>query len=596
MSAYTAPLADMEFALREIAGMEDLAELPKFAHAESDLTHQILEEAGKFAAQVLNPLDQGGDEVGAQIENGVVRTPPGFADAYRQFGEAGWISLQFEEENGGQSLPSVLQVATGEMWNAANMSFALCPLLNQGASDVLERRGTPEQQEIYLKRMIAGEWTGTMNLTEPQAGTDLGSIRTKSERQGDHYLIKGQKIYITYGEHDMSENIIHLVLARSPDGPPGPKGLSLYLVPKFLVNPDGSLGRRNDLRAVSLESKIGIHGSPTCVMSYGDNEGAVGYLIGEENKGLENMFIMMNNARLMVGLQGVSIADRAYQQAAQYAKDRVQSRAVEGSAGPVAIIQHPDVRRMLMDMRAHVEAMRALTYLTAAELDRGAADPDPERAAAAQAMAELLIPVVKAYNTDRGVEIASTNVQIHGGMGFIEDTRAGQLYRDSRILPIYEGANGIHALDLVGRKVARDGGAAAARLIAQARAEVDALTGDSDARLGRIADRLATALDSLEACTDWVVTTMRDDPRRGASGSSPYLKLMGVTVGGWLLAKGAGIARRALDAGEGDGAFLDDKITTAEFFAQHHLSQVPALAIQVTEGGDTVLALDEARF
>ena len=596
MSAYTAPLAEMEFTLHQIAGMDTLASLPKFAHAEADLISQILEEAGKFASNVLNPLDQSGDTVGAQIENGVVRTPPGFADAYQQFAEAGWVSLQFDEAQGGQSLPSVLQVATAEMWNAANMAFSLCPLLSQGASDVLERKGSSDQQEIYLRRMLAGEWTGTMNLTEPQAGTDLGSIRTKSERQGDHYLITGQKIYITYGEHDMCANIIHLVLARSPDGPPGSKGLSLFLVPKFLANPDGSLGQRNDLRAVSIENKIGIHGSPTCVMSYGDNGGAVGYLIGEENKGIENMFIMMNNARLMVGLQGLAVADRAYQQAAQYAKDRVQGRAVEGSAGSVAIIQHPDVRRMLMDMRSQIEAMRGLTYLAAAELDRANAETDAERAAAAQARAELLIPIVKAYNTDRGVEIASTNVQVHGGMGFIEDTGAGQIYRDARILPIYEGANGIHALDLIGRKIARDGGAAAADIIADARAEVDALTGSSDARLARIADRLSAALDAAEQCTDWVATTMKQDPRLAASGSATYLKMMGVTLGGWLLAKGARIADAAIAGGACDADFMNDKITTADYFAQHHLTQVPAMTIPVIEGGAAVLALDAERF
>ena len=596
MSAYTAPLADMEFTLQEIAGMQGLATLPKFAHAEADLVSQILEEAGKFASNVLNPLDRSGDEIGAQIENGVVRTPPGFSDAYQQFAEAGWVSLQFDEAHGGQSLPSVLQVATAEMWNAANMAFSLCPLLNQGASDVLERKGTPDQQEVYLRRMLSGEWTGTMNLTEPQAGTDLGSIRTKSVRQGDHYLITGQKIYITYGEHDMCANIIHLVLARSPDGPPGSKGLSLFLVPKFLANPDGSLGQRNDLRAVSIENKIGIHGSPTCVMSYGDNGGAVGYLIGAENKGIENMFIMMNNARLMVGLQGLALADRAYQQAAQYAKDRVQSRAVEGSAGSVPIIQHPDVRRMLMDMRSQVEGMRGLTYLAAAELDRANADHDPERAAAAQSRAELLIPIVKAYNTDRGVEIASTNVQVHGGMGFIEDTGAGVIYRDARILPIYEGANGIHALDLIGRKIARDGGATAAEVIAEARAEVDALTGNSDARLARIADRLSTALDAAEQCTDWIAQMMGQDPRVAASGSATYLKMLGITFSGWVLAKGARAARTALDGGNCDAAFMDDKITTAEYFAQYHLTQVPAMAVPITEGGAAVLALDAQRF
>lgn len=596
MAAYIAPLAEMEFTLHEIAGMDRLAALPKFAHAEADLVSQILKEAGKFASNVLNPLDHSGDTIGAQIENGVVRTPPGFADAYQQFAEAGWVSLQFDEVHGGQSLPSVLQVATAEMWNAANMAFSLCPLLNQGASDVLERKGTAAQQEIYLRRMLAGEWTGTMNLTEPQAGTDLGSIRTKSERQGDHYLITGQKIYITYGEHDMCSNIIHLVLARSPDGPPGSKGLSLFLVPKFLANPDGSLGQRNDLRAVSIENKIGIHGSPTCVMSYGDNDGAVGYLIGEENKGIENMFIMMNNARLMVGLQGLALADRAYQQAAQYAKDRFQGRAVEGSAGSVAIIQHPDVRRMLMDMRSHVEAMRGLTYLAAAELDCANAETDPELAATAQGRAELLIPIVKAYNTDRGVEIASTNVQVHGGMGFIEDTGAGQIYRDARILPIYEGANGIHALDLIGRKIARDGGAAAAQVIAEARKEVDALTGNSDGRLARIADRLSKALDAAEQCTDWVASTMKRDPRLAASGSATYLKMMGVTLGGWLLAKGARIAEAAIASGQCDADFMNDKITTADYFAQYHLTQVPAMAIPVIEGGDAVLALDIERF
>jgi len=458
MADYRAPLADMRFVLDEVVGLGEIAQLPGYEEASPDLVDAVLAEAGKVAAEVVGPLNRVGDTQGAVLENGVVRTPEGFKSAYRTFVDGGWNGLACDPAYGGQGLPFVLSTAVTEIWDAANTAFALCPMLTQGAVEAIRAHATRALKDAYLPKLVSGEWTGTMNLTEPQAGTDVGALRTRAVPEGDHYRITGTKIFITYGDHDYTDNIIHLVLARLPDALPGVKGISLFLVPKVLVNADGSLGAGNDVRCVSLEHKLGIHASPTCVLSFGDDGGALGYLVGEENKGMACMFTMMNAARLNVGLLGLGTAERAYQQAADYARERVQSRDLAGGAAPVTIIHHPDVRRMLMTMKAHIEAMRALSYTMAGAIDRARRSPDEAARRQAQAEVDILTPVVKAWCTDVGCALTSIGIQIHGGMGFIEETGAAQHYRDGRIHPIYEGTNGIQALDLMGRKLLRDGG------------------------------------------------------------------------------------------------------------------------------------------
>jgi alkylation response protein AidB-like acyl-CoA dehydrogenase len=598
MDSYAPPLRDMRFVINKVVGLDAVKALPGLEGAERELIDQILEEGGKLAANVLAPINTIGDRQGARIENGVVRPADGFADAYRQFVEGGWNGAAFDEEWGGMNLPWLVTTALQEMWQAANLAFGLCPLLTQAAIDALREVGTDEQKALYLPKLVTGEWTGTMNLTEPQAGTDLAAIRTKAERADDGtYRIRGQKIYITWGDHDMTDNIVHLVLARSPDDIPGTKGLSLYIVPKFILDADGKPGVRNDLKPLSLEHKLGIHGSPTCVMAYGEEEGAVGYLVGEENRGIEYMFIMMNNARLAVGLQGLAMAERAYQQAVDYARNRVQSRALAGSSGPVAIINHPDVRRMLMTMRAQIEAMRGLIYEVAAQTDIANREPDESRAKAAQKRVDLLIPVVKAWCTDVGVEICSTNVQVHGGMGFVEETGAAQHYRDVRITPIYEGTNGVQALDLVGRKVARDGGEGVASLLADIDATLDALkAGGDDTTLAATHKRLLAARSALAEATDWVVATMPKDALSGAAPSALYLKLMGITAGGWLMARSALAVRAAQEAGQEDPAYLESKLTTVRHYADHILTQAPSLVDAITTGGETIMAMAADQF
>ncbi|MEP3112478.1 acyl-CoA dehydrogenase [Nisaea sp.] len=596
MSVYSAPLDDMRFTLREIVGYDKIAALPGFDGADEALADQILEEAGKFSRDVLAPLNKIGDQEKARLENGVVRPAEGFAEAYGQFWQGGWNAMPFEEEFGGQNLPMSLTTAVWEMWNASNLAFTLCPLLTQAGIEAMSKHASAEQKEKYLHKLVSGEWTGTMNLTEPQSGTDLGSIRTRSERHGDHYRLKGQKIYITWGEHDMTDNIVHLVLARSPDGPPGSKGLSLFIVPKFLVNDDGSLGDRNDVRVVSLEHKLGIHGSPTCVMSYGDNDGAIAYMIGEENRGIEYMFVMMNNARLAVGLQGLAIAERAYQQAVSFARDRVQSRAIQGSEGPVAIIQHPDVRRMLLDMKSQIEGMRGLCYYTAAEIDRANRHTDPDAKARAQRRVDLMIPVVKSWCTDTGLAITSTNIQIHGGMGFIEETGAAQHYRDARITTIYEGTNGVQAMDLIGRKVARDGGEAAKELFADIRADLEPLRVSDELSARSIVRNMDTALAAAEDAVQWLVTTFPNDAAKAASGGVSFQNLMGLLCAGWLLARGVKAASEQKQNANGNAAFLESKLISARFFADYHLSQAPSLLTQMTESGDSVMAMALDQF
>lgn len=591
---YTAPLKDMKFVLDQICGLDSLAQTA-FPDLSDDLVDAILEEAGKFASGVFAPLNRVGDEHGAVLENGVVRLPEGFKDAYRQFVEGGWNCLSGTPDYDGQGLPFVLQTAVQEAVTSANMAFSLCPLLSQGAIEALTTHGTDEQKSTYLHKLISGEWTGTMNLTEPQAGSDVGALKTRAERQADgSYKIKGTKIFITWGEHDCADNIIHLVLARLPDAPAGTKGISLFLVPKFLVNTDGSLGKRNDLRCVSLEHKLGIHASPTCVMSYGDNDECVGYLIGEENRGMACMFTMMNNARIGVGLQGVAIAERAYQAALTYAKDRIQSAKFGTRGGGVPIIEHADVRRMLMTMKAQIEAARAIVYLTAVSVDRAHHGADEATRRAGQGMADLLTPIAKAFGTDVGVDVSSLAVQVHGGMGYIEETGAAQHYRDARIAPIYEGTNGIQALDLVGRKLGLDGGAHWQDLFADMRADIASLDGHDN--IIAIKAYLEDGLDALDAATRWLATQDMSAANHIAAGATPYLRMFALVLGGYLLAKEAVAAAQLLDKGEGDSTYLKAKIATARFFAEQLLPQATALHGPVTRGADMLYALDEDAF
>ena len=584
---YTAPINDMRFALDAIAQLPEIARLPGYEEATPDLVSAILEEAGKLAGEVLAPLNHPGDREGSVFENGVVRTPEGFQDAYRQFVDGGWNALPFDPDFGGQGLPWSLATAVQEMWQAANLSFGLCPLLTAGAVELLQAHGSDDQKTDYLAQLISGVWTGTMNLTEPQAGSDVGALKTRAIPNGDHYLITGQKIYITWGEHDCADNIVHMVLARLPDAPEGTKGISLFLVPKFLVNEDGSLGPRNDLRCVSIEHKLGIKASPTAVMSYGDSGGAVGYLVGAENQGMACMFTMMNNARLAVGIQGVALAERAYQQARAFAFDRTQSRALDGGPEPAKIIRHPDVRRMLATMKARTEAARALTYWAAAALDRAKAEPDGTRRAAAQARIDLLIPIVKSWCTDIACEVSSLGVQVHGGMGFIEETGAAQHFRDARILPIYEGTNGIQALDLLGRKLLRDKGAALTALIAELRDGLPATDGPTE--LVALHAPLAEAVDTLENVTAWLLDAGAESLPKGAAAAMPYLNLCGSVLGGWLLARGAAAAG-------GDAALRGARVKTARFYADNLLGEAAGLARAVTRGAESTLAFADDDF
>ncbi|MFQ5617565.1 MAG: acyl-CoA dehydrogenase [Rhodospirillales bacterium] len=590
MTSYAAPLADMRFVIHELAGLDAVAALPGCADATPDLVDAILEQAAKFGGDVLAPLNQPGDRQGCVFENGVVRTPDGFVDAYARFVDGGWNGVPFDPEYGGQGLPWLVSTAVSEIWQAANMAFSICPMLNQGAVELISNHGSAEQKALFLPRMISGEWSGAMALTEPQAGSDLAQVRTKAVPDGDHYRVSGQKIFITYGEHDLAPNIIHMVLARIEGAPPGIKGISLFIIPKFLPGGDGTLGERNDLRCVSIEHKLGIHASPTAVMSYGDGGGAIGYLVGEENRGIECMFTMMNAARLGVGLEGVGIAERAYQQARAFALERIQGRALGGGgADPVAIVEHPDVRRMLLSMRAQTEAARALAYFVAACLDMARRHPDEKVRRRRQTLVDLLTPVVKAWSTDTGIEVANTGIQVHGGMGYVEETGAAQHLRDARIAAIYEGTNGIQANDLVGRKVARDNGAGANAFIAMVREldrELAAAPGDD---IAAIRARLAGGADALAGATRWLVETYPSDPRSVAAGAVHYLRLLGIVAGGWLMARAALIAAAGPAAGGGDPDFLGAKMVSARFFADHVLVQAGTLATVFTQGAAFVL-------
>jgi len=593
MSEYKAPLRDMHFVLQELAGLAEIAKLPGCEEINAQLVDQILEESAKFASGVLSPLNKPADREGSTWDKGKVITPKGFKEAYRQFVEAGWNALQAPAEHGGQGLPKIVSTPVVEMWKSANLSFSLVTMLTAGAVEALILRGTEEQKKQYLPKMIAGSWTGTMNLTEPQAGTDLGLVRTKAVREGDHYRVSGQKIFITYGEHDLAENIVHLVLARVEGAPEGVRGISMFLVPKFLVNADGSLGQRNEVQCASIEHKLGIHASPTAVLIY---ENAVGYLVGEENRGLEYMFIMMNLARFAVGMEGLAISERAYQQALAYAKERVQSRDVAGGGKAVTIIHHPDVRRMLMSMKSQTEAMRALCYVVAAAVDKSLRHPDTEERARNQAFVDLMIPIVKGWFTETGIEIASTGIQVHGGMGFIEETGAAQHLRDARITTIYEGTTGIQANDLIGRKIAREGGATAKEVIGVMRAVEAELGKAAGEDMAATREAFSAALTAAEECVSWMVIAYGNDIKAAHAGAVPFLKLMGIVCGGWQMARAALVARQRLSEGKGDKSFYEAKIKTARFYADHMLTQAPGLRNTIVHGAAGVMALSEDQF
>ena len=560
----------------------------------------ILEEASKFATDVLDPLNVVGDQVGAQRQDdGTVKMPPGFMEAYRQFCDNGWLGLGKNPEFGGQGLPQLVSTAVEEMWHASNLAFNLCGMLTQGAIEAIELRGSDELKHTFLPNMVAGTWTGTMNLTEPQAGSDLAAVRTRAVPQGDGtYKLYGQKIFITYGDHDYTENIIHLVLGRTPTAPEGVKGISLFVVPKVLVNADGSLGARNDVHCVSIEHKLGIHASPTAVMAYGDHGGAVGYLVGEENRGLEYMFIMMNLARFSVGMEGVGVAERSYQRAVAYARDRVQGKTRRSRQGVASapIIEHPDIRRMLMTMRAQVEALRAVAYVTAAAMDNASRHPDAEARKRHQAFADLMIPIVKGCSTEAAQEITSLGVQVHGGMGYIEETGAAQHFRDARITTIYEGTTGIQANDLIGRKTARDGGATARAIAGEIDKVAKELSAHADASLKAIGARLTAAAAALRTAIDWMVPAVGGQARAAQAGAVAYLRLWGLVAGGWQMGRAALVAAGHLQKGTGDPAFLNAKIATARYYAQCLLPQAAGLTSTITEGGESALALAAEQF
>ena len=594
---YNAPLKDMLFVINELANLSEINQLPGCEDATPDTVEAVLEENAKFCGEVVAPLNHPGDKEPSFWHDGQVTTSKGFKEAFRSFADAGWQGVQHPAEFGGQGLPKLVATPCIEMLNSANIAFALVGLLTDGAIEALLTAGSDAQKTRFIEPLISGKWTGTMNLTEPQAGSDLAAVRTRAVPQGDGtYKVFGTKIFITYGEHDMAENIIHLVLARTPDAPAGVKGISLFIVPKFLVNDDGSLGERNDVHCVSIEHKLGIKASPTAVLQFGDHGGAIGTLVGEENRGLEYMFIMMNAARFGVGMQGVGLAERAYQQAAAFAKERVQSRAVEGSAGPVAIINHPDVRRMLMSMRAQTEGARALAYVGAGLSDLAHSHPDEATRKANLALYEYLVPVIKGWSTEMSENVARDGVQVHGGMGFIEETGAAQHYRDAKILTIYEGTTAIQANDLVGRKTVRDGGAVAKSILAQVRATETQLAESPDADLAAIRTQLAAGSAALEAVVDYVVANAKSDVRAVFAGSVLYLKLAGIVLGGWQMARAALVARQKLDGGTGDAAFYRAKIGTSRFFADHILAQADGLRHAIVDGSAGVLALDVEQF
>ena len=589
--SYKAPVKDMLFNIEHLARIDQIAQMPGFEDAGLETAQAVLEECARFNEEVVAPLNFDADKAPSTHSGTSVTTSKGFKDAYKQYTEGGWQGLQHPSDFGGQGLPKTIGAACVEMLNSANLSFALCPLLTDGATEALLTAGSDELKSTYLEKLVSGDWTGTMNLTEPQAGSDLAQVRTRAEPQPDGtYKVFGTKIFITYGEHDMADNIVHLVLARVQGAPEGVKGISLFVVPKFMVNKDGSLGDRNDVYCVSIEHKMGIKASPTAVLQYGDHGGAIGYLVGEENRGLEYMFIMMNAARYAVGVQGIAIADRAYQKAVQYANDRVQSRPVDGSVkGPATIIHHPDVRRMLMTMRALTEGCRAMASTAAAAYDAAHHHPDAEVRQQNQTFYEFMVPLVKGYSTEMSLEVTDLGVQVHGGMGFIEETGAAQYYRDAKILTIYEGTTAIQANDLVGRKTARDGGLTAKAIASQIEAtEKELAAGSDDAKA--VAKRLKAARQAFIDVVDFIAAQAKADPNAAYAGSVPYLLLTGNLVAGWQLGRALLAAEKQLAAGQ-DAAFMKAKIATARFYADHILTRVPGTRDAIVDGAGSVTAL-----
>jgi 3-(methylthio)propanoyl-CoA dehydrogenase len=596
MSMYIAPLKDMQFALRELAKLDEIGALPGYKDATPELAAAVLAEANRFAQDVLEPLYRSGDAQGVSLGSAGVQTAPGYAEAYRRFIDAGWNGLTADTRYGGQGLPHVLSTAVQEIWNSANMAFCLAPMLTFGVQEAFTDHCSPEQQALFLPHLTSGAWTGTMNLTEAQAGSDLSAIRMQATREGEHYRLRGTKIFITWGEHDMSENIVHLVLARTPDAPEGVKGISLFIVPKYLVNDGGTRGARNDVKCISIEHKMGIHASPTCVLVYGDNEGAIGYLVGEENRGLDYMFTMMNEARLAVGVEGLGISERAYQHALDYARTRVQGRASGAKTGErVTIIHHPDVRRMLLWMRSQTEAMRAVAYVAAAALDKSRKHPDAAERRRHQKVLDLLTPVVKGWCTERAVEVASLGIQVHGGMGYIEETGAAQYLRDARITTIYEGTTGIQANDLVGRKIAKDKGAAAFAFMLDFRADEQRLAALGTA-FGCAARTLREGMDALEKATRSVADAYAADPAAAGAVAVPYLELFGTVIGGALMLRTAIIAHEQLADPEADVAFLEAKLATARFYGEHILPRARGLQETVLNGASSVLEFQPDDF
>lgn len=591
MSVYIAPLREMLFAMKEVGGLDAICAQPDHEETTPDLVEAILQEAANYAAGVLDPLNHPGDVQGARWHDGRVTPADGFREAWASFCENGWNGMPAATEWGGQGLPTLVSTAVLEMWKSSNLAFSLCQMLTLGAVEAIAHHGSDALQRRFLAPMVEGRWTGTMNLTEPQAGSDLAALRSRAVHEGDHYRVSGNKIFITWGEHDMAENIVHLVLARLPDAPPGVKGISLFLCPKYLVNDDGTLGERNDLACTSIEHKMGIHGSPTASMSFGDSGGAIGYLVGEPHQGLACMFTMMNHARLNVGLEGVGISERAYQRARAYALERVQGKPL--ISGSTAIAGHPDVRRMLMDMKARTEAMRALAYFCAGQMDRAAGHPDAQERAQAQALVGLLTPVVKGWCTDSAQGITSDGLQIHGGMGYIEETGAAQYFRDARITTIYEGTTGIQANDLIGRKLAREGGRTLKGLLTRIDSDARRLMDARDPELSSIGDALMRAVRALEDGADWQLAHSDAQPQDCAAGAVPFLRLAGTVIGGWLSARMAEAATAQLAADSSDAGFLRAKRITASHYATHILVEASALRDIVVHGAASTLALSD---
>ena len=594
MTEYSAPLKDQRFVINELAGLSSISQLPAFEHATDDLIEPILEEASRFASEVLGPTNVIGDQERCSIEDGKVKVPSEFTDAYQLFVESGWQSLDCPQDHGGMGLPSLIGSATAEMWQSANLALGLCPMLTDGAIETIKTHANDEIKQIYLEKMVTGEWTGTMDLTEPQSGSDLATIRTQSVPDGDHYKVSGTKIFITWGDHEMAENIVHLVLARLPDAPEGVRGISLFLVPKFLVNEDGSLGDRNDVYVTSVEHKLGIHASPTCVLSYGDNGGAVGYLVGQENRGLACMFTMMNLARLQVGIQGLAVSERAYQAARDYAKERVQGQ-IPGRHESARIVQHPDVRRMLMTMKSLIEAMRATAYVTAASIDISHQAEDAETRSREIERTALLTPIAKGWMTEVAQELTSIGIQVHGGTGFVEETGAAQYLRDARILTIYEGTTGIQANDLVGRKILADSGLAMQHMLEDI-AELDSKLANCGPELETIRSAVATGHRRLEQATQWLLGKAQDEPAVVYLAAFDYLMLAGTVVGAWQMGRAAEIAHKKLEENAGDVDFYKAKIITARFYAEEILPRSAGYLEAATSDSSSAMELPEEQF